>query len=71
MIKWGDLKYQYYGPDMPEVLFDLEKAPGETVNFIGEPGYASTISDFRNRCAGLGFGPNADPEYINAGYNNT
>ena len=37
MIKQDDLKYQYYGMEMPEVLFDLAADPGETVNFIGDP----------------------------------
>lgn len=68
MIKQGNLKYQYYGPDMPEVLFDLERNPGETVNSIEDPAYGSAAAAFRERCASLGFGPRADPGYVNAGY---
>jgi choline-sulfatase len=68
MIKWGALKYQYYGPDMPEVLFDLARDPSETEDFIADPAYAETVARFRERLARLGHGPNADPEYRNAGY---
>ncbi|MDA3798190.1 MAG: sulfatase-like hydrolase/transferase [Kiritimatiellae bacterium] len=68
MIKWGHLKYQYYGEDMPEVLFDLQRNPEETKNFIDDDEYAEIIKKFRKRCGELGFGPNADPNYTNAGY---
>jgi choline-sulfatase len=68
MIKWDHLKYQYYGQDMPEVLFDLERNPAETVDFIDDPDYASIVTTFRERLAALGHGPNGDPSYINAGY---
>ena len=40
MIKWDDLKYQYYGEEMPEVLFDLERDPSERENFICDEQYA-------------------------------
>ncbi len=36
MIKRDHLKYQYYGPDYTEVLFDLESDPLETINQINE-----------------------------------
>lgn len=68
MIKRDELKYQYYGPDMPEVLFDLQADPGETANWIGDPRYASQVDAFRQRLAELGHGPRADPNYRNAGY---
>ncbi|MYC64589.1 MAG: sulfatase-like hydrolase/transferase [Caldilineaceae bacterium SB0661_bin_34] len=68
MIKQGDLKYQYYGPDMPEVLFDLGKDPQERVNLIEDPEYTDACQRFRYRCGELGFGSNAYPDYINAGY---
>ncbi len=55
MIKRDALKYQYYGPSMPEVLFDLERNPSETVNFIDDPGYADALTRFRARKAELGF----------------
>ena len=70
MIKQDHLKYQYYGPAMPEVLFDLKKDPGESRNFINDPEYTPAIMKFRQRCAELGFGPQANPNYINAGYGN-
>jgi choline-sulfatase len=68
MIKRGALKYQYYGPEMPEVLFDLARDPGETTDFIADPAYQSALAAFRERRAALGFGPDADPAYANAGY---
>jgi len=68
MIKRGQLKYQYYGPDMPEVLFDLEADPGENCNVIAEAAYAEQVAAFRDRLAALGHGPDADPDYVNAGY---
>lgn len=70
MIKQDHLKYQYYGPAMPEVLFDLKKDPGETRNCINEPEYTQAIIKFRQRCAELGFGPQSNPNYVNAGYGN-
>ncbi|RMD85024.1 MAG: hypothetical protein D6820_00420 [Lentisphaerae bacterium] len=57
MIKRDHLKYQWYGVDMPEVLFDLQVDPGETRNFIDDPAYADAVTAFRNRLAELGFGP--------------
>jgi len=68
MIKRDSLKYQYYGEDGPEVLFDLEKDPGEMTNIIDEPTYAESVARFRLRLAELGNGPAADPNYRNAGY---
>jgi len=68
MIKRDALKYQYYGEDMPEVLFDLDADPGETRNFMHAPAYEAAIASFRLRRAELGFGPDADPAYVNAGY---
>ena len=68
MIKRGALKYQWYGPDMPEVLFDLKADPGERRNVVNEPAYRDTLAAFRQRRAELGHGPDADPDYRNAGY---
>ena len=68
MIKWDDLKYQYYGEDMPEVLFDLKANPEETTNFIDDPAYTEQVAKFRARRGELAFGPDADPNYVNAGY---
>jgi choline-sulfatase len=68
MIKWDHLKYQYYGPNMPEVLFDLQRNPEETTDFIDDPAYGSVLGRFRQRLAALGHGPEADPNYLNAGY---
>jgi choline-sulfatase len=59
MIKRDQLKYQYYGSEMPEVLFDLERNPEETVNYIGQPEYAEQVAAFRVRLAELGHGPDA------------
>lgn len=55
MIKQDHLKYQSYGPDMPEVLFDLERDPSETNNFIHDVEYAQNIKQFRIRRNELGF----------------
>lgn len=71
MIKQDSLKYQYYGPDMPEVLFDLSANPEESVNLMDDPNYGQALSNFRRRCAELGFGPEAARPYVNAGYSST
>jgi choline-sulfatase len=68
MIKQGHLKYQYYGEDIPEVLFDLERDTREIENVAGSPEYADDMRRFRARLSELGHGPNADENYKNAGY---
>ncbi|MHC4715731.1 MAG: sulfatase family protein, partial [Planctomycetota bacterium] len=68
MIKQDDLKYQYYGEDIPEVLFDLAADGGETSNLAADGRYAPAMASFRTRLAELGYGPDADPNYVNAGY---
>ncbi|MFG1623575.1 sulfatase-like hydrolase/transferase [Kribbella sp. NPDC049227] len=68
MIKQDNLKYQYYGEAMPEVLFDLEADPSEQRDFIAAPEYRELVERFRTRRAALGYGPDADPDYRNAGY---
>lgn len=55
MIKRGNLKYQWYGPDWPEVLFDLARDPGETRNAIDDPDLLPALSGFRERRRELGF----------------
>ncbi len=55
MIKQGALKYQYYGEESPELLFDLVADPGETRNFAEDPAYAEAMQAFRNRARELGF----------------
>lgn len=50
MVKRDHLKYQYYGEKLPEVLFDLQKDPGETVNFINDPAYKEAAAHLRARC---------------------
>lgn len=68
MIKQDNLKYQYYGENIPEVLFDLGNDPHETENVANHSGYAKLLERFRKRLAELGHGPDADPNYKNAGY---
>ena len=57
MIKRGPLKYQFYGdnPDWPEVLFDLEADPQETLNVARDPAYGEALATFRRRKTALGF----------------
>lgn len=71
MIKQDALKYQYYGQDGPEVLFDLERDPKELENVVDAPEYREVMQRFRQRLAELGHGPNAIQNYQNAGYNST
>jgi choline-sulfatase len=56
MIKRDHLKYQYYGPDYPEVLFDLERDPKENANLLNEHRYKEEVDYFRARCTELGYG---------------
>lgn len=67
MIKQDHLKYQYYGSDMPEVLFDLLSDPSERLNVIEDKNYSEQVEYFRKRRTELGFGPGVS-EYKNAGY---
>ncbi|WP_275401922.1 sulfatase-like hydrolase/transferase [Ruania rhizosphaerae] len=55
MIKRDHLKYQHYGHEGPEVLFDLESDPGETRNYLQDGEYAGAVDRFRVRRAELGF----------------
>lgn len=55
MIKQDDLKYQYYGEDLPEVLFDLGKDPKESTNCMENPNHSESIRSFRLRKTELGF----------------
>ena len=55
MIKIGDLKYQFYGSDLPEVLFDLNLDPKELENRITYSSYKTQVSQFRSRARELGF----------------
>jgi choline-sulfatase len=68
MIKQDHLKYQYYGEDLPEVLFDLESDPGEERNAASDAQHAAAMNSFRARLAELGYGPDGDPDYGGAGY---
>jgi choline-sulfatase len=56
MIKQDHLKYQYYGNDMPEVLFDLSRNPEETENYLDDSAYSENIQTFRQRRKELGYG---------------
>jgi choline-sulfatase len=55
MIKRDHLKYQYYGEHAPEVLFDLKRDPGETVNWLHDEFYKDALKQFRLRRSQLGF----------------
>lgn len=55
MIKHDDLKYQYYGPEMPEVLFDLGRDPAEETDYSHDRHYADAMGRFRARARELGF----------------
>jgi choline-sulfatase len=71
MIKQSHLKYQYYGADIPEVLFDLGTDPGETANVATVPAYSEAMGRFRARLSELGHGPGPVVPYRNAGYRPT
>jgi choline-sulfatase len=49
MIKRDHLKYHYYGADMPEVLFDLQTDPKESINCLGHEKYSAALRAFRER----------------------
>lgn len=54
MIKQDHLKYLYFGPQYPEVLFDLEKDPSENENRIEQAPYQEAIAVFRKRLREMG-----------------
>ena len=57
MIRRGALKYCFYERfGGAEVLFDLERDPHETQNFLKEPRYEAKIESLRARRRELGFG---------------
>ncbi|MGL1890063.1 MAG: sulfatase-like hydrolase/transferase [Spirochaetaceae bacterium] len=68
MIKRDNLKYQFYGEDGEEVLFDLHNDPDELINYISDKNYIKYVKQFRQRRAELGFGDNCNSNYVNAGY---
>lgn len=70
MIKQDDLKYHWYGSDVPEVLFDLKNDPKERRNAIDDPAHAIRVKEFRDRRDELGFAPEGKGDYVNAGYGN-
>lgn len=55
MIKRDELKYQYYGENMPEVLFDLENDPDENINYINDKSYRGAVEILRRRAEEIGF----------------
>lgn len=55
MIKQDHFKYQYYGTEMKEVLFDLKRNPEETINFLEHKEYSQKVEQFRGRAVELGF----------------
>ena len=68
MIKQDALKYIFLPEDDVEILFDLAKDPDEHTNAASDPAYAAPMAAFRHRRSELGYGPDADPNYVNAGY---
>lgn len=67
MIKRDALKYQHYGENGHEVLFDLDADPSERTNLIDRPSYGQALAAFRARRDALGFGADRSA-YSNAGY---
>ena len=67
MIKRGDQKYMCVADD-EDVLFDLDADPGETENRVQDPDYGDAVRQFRDRSEELGYGPNANPDDVDAGY---
>ena len=55
MIKQGTLKYAFYGPELPETLFDLAIDPGERRNVFGEAQHEAAVTELRRRRDELGF----------------
>jgi len=45
MIKRDDVKWQYCGPQIPEVLFDAAGDPHETANLAVDSEYAGAVAD--------------------------
>ena len=68
MVKHGDLKYTCFGHDDSEILFDLDRDPGEERTVADDERYADDVRRFRTRRDELGYGPDPDPDYENAGY---
>jgi choline-sulfatase len=62
MIKRGALKYQFYGDEGPEVIFDLAADPDETHNVAAESGHAAALARFRRRAAELNFSAHNTPK---------
>lgn len=52
MVRQGDLKYLRF-PNAPEVLFDLERDPGENTNLIADPAYAEKRAGLRRELDAL------------------
>ena len=68
MIKQDALKYHYYERDNSELLFDLAADPKESASVENDPKYSDAMTRFRTRRHTLGYGPQKDPHYRNAGY---
>lgn len=68
MIKQDNLKYQYYGDSIKEVLFDLKIDSHEDHNLIDNQKYTEVVKKFRIRLGELGYGTFAIDSYKNAGY---
>ncbi len=55
MIKKDQLKYQYYGTDLPEVLFDLGRDSQEKIDFSQDGEYKQIMKWFREERRKLRF----------------
>lgn len=55
MIKQDNFKYQSYGNDIEEVLFDLAKDPDEKINILSNHEQQAKVEYFRTRAKELGF----------------
>ncbi|MDQ8193505.1 sulfatase-like hydrolase/transferase [Coraliomargarita sp. SDUM461004] len=55
MIKRDSLKYLHFGGDGMDVLFDLDRDPSESENFINETEYADAVASMRDELVTYGF----------------
>ncbi|MBA2938657.1 sulfatase [Paenibacillus sp. CGMCC 1.16610] len=51
-LSGGAVREEYYVPNVPEELYDLEKDPLETCNLVGIPAYKEVLEELRARVDG-------------------